>query len=403
MNQPESARWIIAVDGGGSKIAIAASQLVVGRALPTSLSEVRTWNFAGTGSAHRSTWDLAQRNLANALRVVFDNLHDENLDDVVDVGCRTLSTTAQVEPTFARQSVIHMVVFALAGAGRATDCERVLEWARGAESLRKCEHFYCVADIDPLVDQRSVDVSGPCLAVILGTGSIVASRDQHGHLIRAGGWGPILGDECSGAALGVAALQHAATWFDSGAPLSDATRLVREVVTELTLGIAVNDDLNMAGFYRSTITGDASPVVLSSSRNDENAVAETGNISEDRSQLASTMIAVASDRTRAARLGLRVVHLALDAADGLALEVLEVQLIKLAWQVEQVLLRAWGPTSTFHLVLGGGLVSRHAGLEPALLAALQARGLTPERTLVADPLLMAIRFALLKAQAGPAG
>jgi N-acetylglucosamine kinase-like BadF-type ATPase len=43
--------------------------------------------------------------------------------------------------------------------------------------------------------------SGPALALICGTGSIVYGRTVTGELIRAGGWGYLFGDEGSGYAI----------------------------------------------------------------------------------------------------------------------------------------------------------------------------------------------------------
>lgn len=49
----------------------------------------------------------------------------------------------------------------------------------------------------------------PGLVLIAGTGSSAWGRDVGGRTARAGGWGPLLGDEGSGWAIGVAALRRA--------------------------------------------------------------------------------------------------------------------------------------------------------------------------------------------------
>lgn len=56
------------------------------------------------------------------------------------------------------------------------------------------------------------------MIVIVGTGSAVLARTEAGTLLRAGGWGPRIGDEGSGTALGAAALGAVAADFDGGEP-----------------------------------------------------------------------------------------------------------------------------------------------------------------------------------------
>ena len=56
--------------------------------------------------------------------------------------------------------------------------------------------------------------SGPALALICGTGSIVYGRTVTGELLRAGGWGYLFGDEGSGYAIGIAALRAVMRAYD---------------------------------------------------------------------------------------------------------------------------------------------------------------------------------------------
>jgi N-acetylglucosamine kinase-like BadF-type ATPase len=56
------------------------------------------------------------------------------------------------------------------------------------------------------------------VAVISGTGSIALGRDAQGALVRAGGWGHVLGDEGSGFGIGREALQCAVRAADGRGP-----------------------------------------------------------------------------------------------------------------------------------------------------------------------------------------
>jgi N-acetylglucosamine kinase-like BadF-type ATPase len=55
---------------------------------------------------------------------------------------------------------------------------------------------------------------GHGIAVVSGTGSIAVGRDIHGRTARAGGWGPIFGDEGSAYGVAVAALRAVARGND---------------------------------------------------------------------------------------------------------------------------------------------------------------------------------------------
>ena len=77
------------------------------------------------------------------------------------------------------------------------------------------------------------------MVVLSGTGSFAAGRYK-GRSLFVGGWGPYMGDEGSGFAIGRAALRHAARQYDSAAPEDELTRLLKSF-----LGIRTIDELKM--------------------------------------------------------------------------------------------------------------------------------------------------------------
>ena len=97
----------------------------------------------------------------------------------------------------------------LAGAGRKEDIERFESWA--AHKFPKTA-VKVVNDAEILLMVGAP--SGPALALICGTGSIVYGRTVTGELIRAGGWGYLFGDEGSGYAIGIAALREVMRAYD---------------------------------------------------------------------------------------------------------------------------------------------------------------------------------------------
>ncbi len=111
----------------------------------------------------------------------------------------------------------------LAGAGRKEDVERFQEWAIHRFPNTRIQ---VVSDADILLMAGAP--SGPALALICGTGSIVYGRTASGEIIRSGGWGYLFGDEGSGYAIGIAALRAVMAAYDG----RGAKTLLSELVLE---------------------------------------------------------------------------------------------------------------------------------------------------------------------------
>jgi N-acetylglucosamine kinase-like BadF-type ATPase len=120
----------------------------------------------------------------------------------------------------ALESAIHMacreysgevaaMCLGLAGAGRKEDIEQFQNWTA---------HKFPKTVVKVLSDAEILLItdapSGPSLALICGTGSIVYGRTITGELIRAGGWGYLFGDEGSGFAIGSAVLRAVMKAYD---------------------------------------------------------------------------------------------------------------------------------------------------------------------------------------------
>lgn len=91
----------------------------------------------------------------------------------------------------------------LAGADRPGDRARLLEWATSA---RLAESVDVTNDAAILLAAGTPEGWG--VAVVAGTGSIAFARNHEGKQFRAGGWGPLLGDEGSAYKIAVAGLQE---------------------------------------------------------------------------------------------------------------------------------------------------------------------------------------------------
>jgi N-acetylglucosamine kinase-like BadF-type ATPase len=68
---------------------------------------------------------------------------------------------------------------------------------------------------------------GPGVVVIAGTGSVAIGRNEAGEEARAGGWGPLVGDEGSGYAIACAGLAAILCAFDGRGPATRMTELLQ--------------------------------------------------------------------------------------------------------------------------------------------------------------------------------
>ncbi|NND71690.1 MAG: hypothetical protein HKN43_08925 [Rhodothermales bacterium] len=71
--------------------------------------------------------------------------------------------------------------------------------------------------------------TGSGAVVIIGTGSIVISRNTTGQIVRTGGWGYLLGDEGSGYSIGISALQWLSKTMDNNAITDFGNALLEEM------------------------------------------------------------------------------------------------------------------------------------------------------------------------------
>jgi N-acetylmuramic acid 6-phosphate etherase len=97
----------------------------------------------------------------------------------------------------------------MAGAGRPDEQGFLREWAVRVGLAVEVE-----VTTDAAILLAAGTPEGWGLAVIAGTGSMAYARSQDGRAARAGGWGPLLGDEGSGYALVTAGLRAVARAAD---------------------------------------------------------------------------------------------------------------------------------------------------------------------------------------------
>ncbi len=106
----------------------------------------------------------------------------------------------------------------LAGAGVAAQHEAFLRADPG--------YALCLLENDGVTQLLGAHGGGPGVVVAAGTGSVAAARYADGRTAQAGGWGFPVGDEGSGAWLGLRAMQHAHAVLDG----RDAPTLLSQTV-----------------------------------------------------------------------------------------------------------------------------------------------------------------------------
>jgi N-acetylmuramic acid 6-phosphate etherase len=227
----------------------------------------------------------------------------------------------------------------LAGAGRSEERERIEAWAW---RVRLAGQVEVVTDAALLLAAGTPEGWG--LAVVAGTGSIAWGRNRDGREERAGGWGYLLGDEGSGYAIAVAALQAVVEAADGSGPQTDLTDL-------LLARLGLND-------VRALV-----PAVYGGSL----------------------------DRPALAALAALVVEAA--ERDPVAASVVEQQAGRLA-RTALAAARKLRLEGEVPLALAGGLVVGSERYRERFLAALRQGGVTPAPvTLVREPAVGAVRLA----------
>lgn len=129
--------------------------------------------------------------------------------DVIAAGVRDALAAAALAP----DARVQALVVGVAGAGR--EPER-LALTHALQARGVAEELRVVPDATVALDDAFGE--GPGVLLIAGTGSVAFARGPDGSFARAGGWGPVLGDEGSGAWLGRRALNAAVASADGREP-----------------------------------------------------------------------------------------------------------------------------------------------------------------------------------------
>ncbi len=218
---------VAGVDGGGSK-----TRVIIADESGTHLCEA-----VGPGSAVRP--GAAQHSAEVIAAALSDALASCGMSDVLP---KVLS-------------------IGVAGAARDAERDALLEALTGREIA---EDVLIVPDYSIALDDAFDD--GPGVLLISGTGSAAFGRSPSGGSARCGGWGPVCGDEGSGAWIGRRALSVVTAAADGREP---ETALVGAVLT----AAQVNEPWELIAW-----AAQATPAVFASLAPVVSSVAEAGDL-----------------------------------------------------------------------------------------------------------------------------
>jgi len=238
MTEPSSPRFLLAVEGGGSKTT----------ALLTDLDGKSVGRGFGPGSnPHSVGFETAYKAVAMAVDGALIN-----------------ATGRLHEGSSWQKTGVASACFGLAGIDGPEDEAQLSAWVK---EQAIAERFVVVNDSELVVAAGTPEGWG--VALISGAGSVCLARSPQGRTLRVGGWGHLLGDEGSGYRLALDALRLATQTVDGRA---DAQALLRAILKHWSLADAgaLIRHVHAAGMTPADLASLA-PVVL--------ALAATGDAS----------------------------------------------------------------------------------------------------------------------------
>lgn len=180
----------------------------------------------------------------------------------------TAGILAGLVKTFLEDSpdrAVTAVCAGVSGAGRPQEQRRVEELMRRHLEPDQAAVIRVVHDAEIALEAAFEGESG--VVIITGTGSIIYARTDKGNLLRAGGWGYLLGDDGSGFELGRSGLRRVAAFYDGGPETALSELLAAQH------SIHSGEDLISAVYGKELAIAKVAPLVIAAAENGD-AVAE---------------------------------------------------------------------------------------------------------------------------------
>lgn len=164
----------------------------------------------------------------------------------------------------AKVKTVDSVVIGIAGGGRVEHSEKLIKKINNLAGSTKVlwKKLNLLSDAEIAIEGA---FSGrPGFILISGTGSIIIGKDKSGEIIRAGGFGKIIGDEGSGYSIGKKGLNAVAREFDGRGKKTLLTDILKK-----NFGIS-NQHILIKNVYSGEfdIAAIAESVIIAAEKND---------------------------------------------------------------------------------------------------------------------------------------
>ncbi len=227
-------KYIIGIDGGGTKTDCAAADLE-GNILFKTKGNPSNFLIEGTEKVSGSILDLINK--------CKDKL-DFNYSD------------------------IEMIFIGTAGAGRKDDAEMLKKSFIDFSKSKGIDFANFIVESDARIALEGAFSGNPGAILIAGTGSIIIGKDSAGNIHRAGGFGRLIGDEGSGYSLGRKGLNSVSKQFDGRGGFTLISKYVEE-----KLDINSAEKLITEVYKNNLAIASVAPFVISAAENsDETAL-----------------------------------------------------------------------------------------------------------------------------------
>lgn len=206
-------QWILGLDGGGSSSTARLIERISGR----------HWQVEGGPSS-----------------LSVDPVHAcENIN-------KMLSQLVKLSGASLNETAAHFGV-----AGASDERKSALLIQHFADKFYMFDHSN-----DAVTSAYGANRGEPVVVVALGTGSVGMRLEADGNTRLVGGWGFLIGDQGSGAKLGVAAIEHAVIELESRRDnLTKLSQFICDIVghnrTDITRWVAAAKPANFAAFAKS--------------------------------------------------------------------------------------------------------------------------------------------------------
>lgn len=189
---------------------------------------------------------------------------------------------------------IYSTVLGLAGAGRESDRAELLTQLQAIASTESLIFHKIIIETDARIAVEAAFAGAAGIVLIAGTGSVALYRTDDNRMLRAGGWGKILGDEGSGYAIARNALSAVMLEYDGRGQQTSLTAKALDYFAVKT----PEDLLTKIYSDKVDIQGFTTEVLCAAEKGDQVAMGILENNANELVRLIQVLITKSKERKR---------------------------------------------------------------------------------------------------------